>query len=130
MKINKIFLLLAFLFSLQVNAQTSVTYTYDDLNRLTGVHYSNGVTVTYAYDALGNRIGKTVTTSSGGGVLRGDVDGDGIVNIHDVTALINYLLNGDASEINLENADCCPDGRVNIDDLTTLINFLLTDQWE
>lgn len=116
--------------AMTASAQTSVTYTYDDLNRLTGVHYSNGVTVTYAYDALGNRTAKTVITSSGGGVLRGDVDGDGLVKIYDVTALINYLLNGDASEVNLENADCWPDGKVNIDDLTTLINFLLTDQWE
>jgi len=31
------------------------TYTYDLLGRLTGVTYSNGSTVTYAYDAAGNR---------------------------------------------------------------------------
>ena len=62
MKINKIFLLLAFLFSYQVNAQT--TYTYDNLYRLTKVVYGNGVTVSYTYDALGNRTGKQVTGAS------------------------------------------------------------------
>ena len=61
MKINIIFLLLAFLFSLQVNAQTEVSYTYDNLNRLTQVTYSNGTTVTYSYDALGNRLTKRVS---------------------------------------------------------------------
>lgn len=61
MKINIIFLLLAFLLPLQVNAQTEVSYTYDNLNRLTKVVYSNGTTITYTYDALGNRLTKTVT---------------------------------------------------------------------
>ena len=59
MKINKFFLLLAFLFAtLQTFAQT---YTYDNLNRLTKVVYDNGATVSYTYDALGNRTSKKVT---------------------------------------------------------------------
>ena len=48
--------------ALQTFAQT--TYTYDDLNRLTSVTYSNGVTVSYTYDALGNRTSKKVTGAS------------------------------------------------------------------
>jgi len=58
-------------------------------------------------------------------VLPGDVDGDGKVNINDVTALINYLLKQDASLIVQENADVDASGRVNIDDVTTLIGLLL-----
>ena len=50
---------LAILFAtMQTFAQS---YTYDSDNRLTKVVYSNGVTVTYKYDALGNRISKKVT---------------------------------------------------------------------
>ena len=49
--------------TLQTFAQT--TYTYDDLNRLKTVKYSNGVTVSYTYDALGNRTSKKVTGGSG-----------------------------------------------------------------
>ncbi len=33
----------------------SVTYTYDSLGRLSNVTYSNGVVITYSYDAAGNR---------------------------------------------------------------------------
>lgn len=33
----------------------SVSYTYDDLNRLTQVTYGNGVVITYTYDEVGNR---------------------------------------------------------------------------
>ncbi len=38
--------------------------------------------------------------------IRGDVDKSGEVKIGDVTALINYLLNGDASLVDLNAADC------------------------
>ena len=61
--------------------------------------------------------------------LRGDVNADGSVNISDVTALIDYLLTGNASGINLSGADCNQDGSVNISDVTALIDYLLTGTW-
>ncbi len=60
---------------------------------------------------------------------RGDVDGDGSVNISDVTALIDYVLAHDASNINLNNADCNQDNAVNISDVTALIDFVLGGTW-
>ena len=60
---------------------------------------------------------------------RGDVDVDGSVTISDVTALIDYLLSGNASGINLSNADCDQDGNVNISDVTALIDYLLSGSW-
>lgn len=68
----------------------------------------------------------TVIPEGGSDPLIGDVDGDGRINIDDVTALINYLLKGDTSSINLENADVDNDGRININDVTALINMLLS----
>ena len=61
--------------------------------------------------------------------LRGDVNGDGSVNISDVTALIDYLLSGNASGINLSGADCNQDSSVNISDVTALIDYLLSGHW-
>ena len=61
--------------------------------------------------------------------LRGDVDNSGDVKIGDVTALINYLLNGDATGINLQSADCDMSGDVKIGDVTALINYLLSGVW-
>ena len=61
--------------------------------------------------------------------MRGDVDADGNVTISDVTALIDYLLSGDASGIVLANADCDLDGNVAISDVTTLIDYLLSGNW-
>ena len=62
-------------------------------------------------------------------MTRGDVDNDGSVNISDVTALIDYLLSGNASGVNLGAADCDQDGSINISDVTALIDFLLKGSW-
>ena len=60
---------------------------------------------------------------------RGDVNGDGLINIADVTSLIDYLLTGNTAAIDVDNADCCLDGNVNIEDVTTLIDYLLVGSW-
>lgn len=60
-----------------------------------------------------------------GDVLRGDVDGDGSVNISDVTELIDYLLSGNSSGVNLAAADVDGDGSATISDVTELIDLLL-----
>ena len=60
---------------------------------------------------------------------RGDVNGDGSVNISDVTALIDYLLTGDASGINMSGADTNQDSSINISDVTVIIDYLLTGSW-
>ena len=62
--------------------------------------------------------------------LRGDVNNNGVVNISDVTDLIDYLLSGDASTINQAAADCNQDGSINIADVTALIDHLLSGTWE
>lgn len=61
--------------------------------------------------------------------LRGDVNLDEVVNIADVTSLIDYLLSGDATGISIENANCNQDEGVNIADVTSLIDYLLSGNW-
>lgn len=60
-------------------------------------------------------------------LILGDVDGDGSVNISDLTTLIDLLL-GSRAISNLA-ADCDQDGIINISDATTLIDSLLTGFW-
>jgi surface protein len=57
---------------------------------------------------------------------RGDVDGDGNINITDVTVLIDCLLSGMTPPA---AADCDQDGNVNITDVTVLIDYLLAGYW-
>ena len=61
--------------------------------------------------------------------LRGDANDDGVVNIDDVTTLIDYVLSGDASTVNLNGADCNQDGAVTLDDVTSLIDYVLSHIW-
>ena len=74
-----------------------------------------------------DKINVTVTNLSAG--MRGDVDGNQEVGIADVSALIDYLLSGDASAINLQNANCNLDGEVGIADVSALIDYLLSGAW-
>lgn len=55
--------------------------------------------------------------------ITGDINGDGVVNVSDVTALINTIL-GDAS-FSHEVCDINADGVVNVSDVTALINSIL-----
>ena len=89
---------------------------------------SNPMDKTYAH-IDGGTSNPGYFSEKGGAFLRGDVNGDGSVNISDVTSLIDYLLSGNASGVNLTSADCSQDGSVNISDVTTLIDYLLSGSW-
>lgn len=65
------------LFSFITKAQVTVSYTYDNLNRLTQASYSNGVGIQYSYDALGNRTQETKTST---------------LSIEEVSAVKNFKL--------------------------------------
>ena len=60
---------------------------------------------------------------------RGDSDMDGAVDISDVTVLIDYLLTGDDTGIDLGGADCDYSGDISISDVSVLIDYLLTGRW-
>ena len=60
-----------------------------------------------------------------GSAGRGDVNGDGIMNIADVTFMIDAILNGDYENIYFESADLNINGRLDIGDVTTIIDMLL-----
>ena len=55
--------------------------------------------------------------------MKGDVNGDGAVTASDVTALYNYLLNGDSNDI--VNGDQDGDGSVTSADITAVYNIML-----
>ena len=54
----------------------------------------------------------------------GDVDGDGEVNISDISAIIDILLRG-GSDGDMSQADVNGDGEVNIADINAVIDIIL-----
>ena len=63
-------------------------------------------------------------------LVRGDIDGNSLVDINDVTALIDCVLQGAAANLatdcNIEGGD----GFVDINDITALIHKVLVGDWE
>ena len=60
-----------------------------------------------------------------GSILRGDANGDGIVNIADVTAVIDHIHNVSLiSAANFVNADANGDGSITIADVTTIVDII------
>ena len=60
--------------------------------------------------------------------LLGDVNGDGFVNISDVTLFVNSMMTETLENLVIENADINRDGFINISDVTTLINMILNSR--
>ena len=82
------------------------------------------------YEINGSMSGKMlvedITLQYGGGgdePLAGDINGDGVVNVSDVTALVNKILAVEtfADEV----CDINADGVVNVSDVTALVNMIL-----
>ena len=57
--------------------------------------------------------------------LIGDANGDGQVNITDVSVTVSYVLTKDESWIVKKNADVNGDGDVNVTDVTGIVNIIL-----
>ena len=65
-----------------------------------------------------------------GGVMRGDVNCDGMIDVSDVTALISHILGTPVEEIDLTNAECDDNQGIDISDVTALISRILYGSWE
>jgi hypothetical protein len=59
-------------------------------------------------------------------ILLGDVTGDGLITVKDVSTLISYLLYED-TEINFVNSDMNEDGIITINDVSLLVSLLLSE---
>ena len=95
--------------------------TYDNSN----VYVTNAETT--ATIALAEVQDMYFSNEAGGSDYKiGDVNKDGEVTISDVTALIDYLLGGDESTINVLASNVNGDDEVTIADVTALIDLLLS----
>lgn len=57
-------------------------------------------------------------------ILPGDVNGDGLVSIQDVTALLMAIANGNTEQIVARNADVNGDGVLSIQDVTAILQII------
>jgi hypothetical protein len=75
-------------------------------------------------DTLTSIPADTLLTVYEGGFIRGDANGDGVINIADVVYLVNYLFTGGTAPNPLWVGDATSDGKVDIADVVYLVNYL------
>ena len=69
---------------------------------------------------------ETCNVTSSNPSIRGDVNGDGEVNIADINVIINIILGYDVDEETFDRADVNGDGEVNIADINAVIVIILS----
>lgn len=107
---------------------SGITDTCYTVKALAGGIYEYLVKAIYTdgTESVWSNIQQVTLVGGGDESLIGDVNGDGEVNIGDVTAIIDYLLGTAGDNFNVEAADVNRDGEVNIGDVTAIIDMLLS----
>ena len=77
------------------------------------------------HNTSGNYIWGDFVNFTIGTPVRGDVNLDGVADVSDVTALINYVLSGGGSPFDKTEADFNGDGVIDVTDATAIINLVL-----
>ena len=106
---------------------------------ISSANVMNGIKVTVTYSAIENGSHEAIINISGGGVetpltiplfgftyAQGDVNCDGKVDVEDVNAIINIILELKSQNDYPGNADLTGDGKVDVEDVNALINIIPT----
>ena len=101
----------------QLSSSINETFSFADLTA------GNYFMKFYYYDYNEEKMALQTATYEVLGTIKGDVNGDGKVNVSDVTALINMILG--ITTTDQTRADVNGDGKVNVSDVTALINLIL-----
>ena len=101
----------------------SNTYSFAEHTYSSNGEYTIKLTVTNIYGYTGIEHTETITIGS---VLTGDINSDNIVNVLDLVMLVNFVLNDDPTNSELNAADLNGDGILNVLDVVSLVNVILT----
>lgn len=116
---------------------TAFTFINQNGAELHGVYGTFGSKVTVGDDGtitIGVKIAdanfnwvalKNVTFSKGGSKMRGDSNGDGIVNITDAMCDVDYILGKEVSPFIFSNADYNEDGICDVTDAMLVVDYIL-----
>lgn len=103
-----------------------LTLIYNKVN--SGINYQ-GTTITVDNVILSTSEGENQSSASVATMAvnkKGDVNGDGLITVADVTAVVDVLLERQMPNISVSNADINGDGEVTIVDVVEAIHLVLT----
>ena len=59
-------------------------------------------------------------------IIMGDVNGDGVVNVTDIVATVNYIMEKPADGFNKDAADLNGDGEINVTDIVKMVTIIMS----
>ena len=68
----------------------------------------------------------TVTGTFEKNIIMGDVNGDGVVNVTDIVATVNYIMEKPSDGFNKEAADLNGDGDINVTDIVKMVSIIMS----
>ena len=60
-------------------------------------------------------------------ILKGDVNGDGLVNVTDIVAMVNFVMERPSDNFNKVAADLNGDGDINVTDIVKMVSIIMSD---
>lgn len=111
--------------SLGVGEETTLTAQFTNLVK--GVRYSVDADYVYVYP---NQVGLVSAANlacevGGGDYIPGDVNGDGLVNVTDIVATVNFIMEKPSDGFNKDAADLNGDGFVNVTDIVKMVSIIM-----
>ncbi len=105
---------------------TGTTYTTTKRNNNASYYFTgDGSDYLFTFDADALSF-KLEVIENQPAIIPGDVNNDGLVNVTDVSILINYVMGSTSLTINVVNADVNPDNNINVSDITMIINMIMS----
>ena len=92
---------------------------------LSGLTASTNYTI-YVQSVKGDKTSEWSSVNFTTGIDLGDVNGDGFINVIDVTFLVNYILGNYNDGFIIGNADITGEGDIDVTDVTALVNLILS----
>ena len=73
-----------------------------------------------------NEDGENWQEYEGNDSVKGDVNGDGVVNVTDIVATVNYIMEKPSDGFNKEAADLNGDGEINVTDIVKMVTIIMS----
>ena len=92
----------------------------DSLSGVIGTHNITLKNMVLSNDRNENMISDTTTEA----ILLGDANGNGVINVADISAVVSYIYGNTPTGFNIKAADANSSGSINVADITEIVNLI------